>query len=234
MKRIYRIMETVLVVVLIVATAGCKKVSRSADAATAADPIVAVICIDGSKSYNYLDHAKKTVSNILSALPSGSKIYIRWISDDSAKDACSIVSLVLPEEANNNNPFDVKGKRQKDTVKAKDLKLRNQAISIVMKAVSPKSNRTDVFGALYATAERCKLTPDHSPLLIFLTDMEDTAGKEKAYNIVFNNATVKIMGFQTGDNDTALRDFWTRYLSEHGAISTDFLPLDEPFNIGGK
>jgi hypothetical protein len=237
MRNIYegiKMVEVILAVIVIIAVSGCNKIAGNADAASESEPIVAVICIDGSISYKYLDQAKRTVDNILTALPSGSKVYIRWIANDSVKDNFSIVSVVLPDEVKGDNPFDPKLKRQQANAKAKVLNLKKQAMKMVMDAGSPKSTRTDVYGALYAASERFKLNSDRTPLLILLTDMDDDAGKDNAYNIVLNNTTVKIMGFQTGDSDTSLKNHWTEYLSKHGVLVVEFIPLDEPFNLGGK
>jgi hypothetical protein len=185
------------------------------------------------KSYKYLDQAKRTVGDILAELPEGAKVYVRWISHDSAKDNFSIVSLLLPEEVSVKNAFDVKTKRKMEVTKAKNIRLRKQAIKAVMEAVSPASNLTDIYGAIYSAGERFKLSPDRDPLLILLTDMEDDAGKEKGYEIALSNAVVNIMAYQTGKDDVAMKKQWSDYLVSHGASSVRFIPMDEPFQLGG-
>lgn len=228
------IIKATLVLVCLVIVAGCRKSVHDAQSPenSSFKKVVCVICIDGSKSYKYLDQAKKTVAGILASLPPGSKIYIRWIADDSVKDSFSILSTVLPEKGKKGSPFDVKNKKNQDIIKAKDVKIRKSAIKIILQAVSPKSNRTDIFGAVYAAGERFKISADRVPLLVLLTDMEDDAGKEKTYDIALNGASVKIMAFQTGKNDITIKKNWSEYLSGHGASKVEFLPMDEPFALG--
>jgi hypothetical protein len=223
-----KIIESILMSALIIFAFGCQKVSKEADASTSSKKYVVVILIDGSKSYKFLDQAKKTVVDILEGLPAGSLVYVRWISSDSIKDDFSIVSAVFPEEVKGNNAFDVKNKRKKQLVKAKDLKVRKQVITIISKSISPKSNLTDIYGALYSAGERFKLASDHIPLLCLITDMEDTAGKEKDYEISLQNVDVKILGYQVGNNDVALKNHWTQWLTDRGAAGIYFSSLDNP------
>jgi hypothetical protein len=233
-KGFLRYLVMAIFIVFVTVMTGCQNINRKAEASVSVRPVVAVILIDGSKSYKYLDQARRTVGNIISELPAGSKVYVRWISHDSARDDYSIVSAVFPENVeSNNNAFDVKAKRKMEEVKAKNLKLRRQAIKLVMEAISPVSNRTDIYGALYGAGERFKLSPDRVPLLILLTDMEDDAGKEKSYEIALNNAVVNIMAYQTGKDDVEKKKHWTKYLNTRGASAIRFLPMDEPFQLGG-
>lgn len=233
LKGLKRFKAVALIIGAAVVITGCQNMDRKAEASVSVKPVVSVILIDGSKSYKYLDQAKRSVGNILAELPSGSKVYVRWISHDSVRDNFSIVSMVLPEEVTVKNAFDVKTRKNMDTMKAKGINLRRQAIKAVMDAVSPSANRTDIYGALYGAGERFKLSPDRVPLLILLTDMEDDAGKEKSYEIALNNVTVNIMAYQTGKDDVEKKRCWSEYLAAHGAASIRFVPMDEPFQMGG-
>jgi hypothetical protein len=218
-----------MVTLLAMASGGCLK-SKSSHASMQQEPSLYIILIDGSASYKFMEKAKQTVMNFIQgALPSDSKVYVRWITEDSNSDQYSIVSAVLPATTKPVNPFDVKGKKNYQTTLAQDGQIRQQVISTITKASSPQASHTDIYGALYVASERIAANPHMKPVVILLSDMDDNVGRSTAYQIQLNSAVVKVMDYQSNYHD--VKQHWQRYLKDHGAGSVSFISVDEPLNI---
>ena len=219
---------TVLVLILLLSSGcGLKKQHEEVQ------PLVCVIAIDGTGSYKYLDNAKNIVMDVVNALPDKSKLYVRWITQDSNSDSASIVSAIIPVTKKKINPFDQKGKRLAEISKGRKIKIMNQVTKVINGAKSPKAGRTDIYGTIYAASERFSSNPDSLPLLILLTDMDDNVGNKEKYTIDLGGADVKILGYQVGPNADGYKKMWSDYLISVGAGEVDFQHIDEPLTIGG-
>ncbi|MBI5410306.1 MAG: VWA domain-containing protein [Nitrospirae bacterium] len=229
-----KIIFVLLGLYLLTSLTGCKGASTEAAAQKASEPAtVCVVAIDGTGSYAYLPKAKGTVRKVIQSLPAGSKVYVRWITEDSVSDKYSIVSAVLPEAVSKSkNAFDLKSKKKVKIAAIQDRQIREQISKIVDEVKSPKALRTDIYGGLYAASVRFQSNPSMRPILILLTDMDDNARKSDAYMVNLSMAEVKVMDFQAGPDDVVRRQEWEAYLKAKGAESVSFLTIDEPINFG--
>lgn len=219
----------VLMAILMLTISGCKGGKEAVEA----DPITCVVALDGTGSYKYMDKAKQTTMNIAQKLPGNSKMYVRWITDDSLSDKSGAVTAELPNTSKPMNPFDTKGKVRHKKALVKSAKIRKQLLMSIDRLKSPRAPMTDICGALYAAGVRFNSKAESKPVLILLTDMDDNVGLCGKYKTNLNGAIVKIMDFQAGQNDEKVREHWQSFLKEHGAESVEFMPVDEPFTLKG-
>lgn len=212
---------------------GCTTRQGSAASAKAVEPpVCAVIAVDGTGSYEYLEKAKATIVKVIQGLPAGSKVYVRWITEDSVSDKNAIVSAVLPDMGKPKNTFDLKERQRYAIMQKKAAQIKAQIDKVITAAVSPKAKMTDIYGALYSAGIRFSANPNLTPVLILLTDMDDNV--KKAYPVALCDAAVMIMDFQVGTDDAKVRTTWTEYLTKAGAQSVQFMSLDEPLMLGRK
>lgn len=222
----------VILFVMIFLSAGCKGQSIKNEKVKR-EPIVCVIAIDGTRSYKYTDKAKHTTMKIIESLSGNAKVYVRWITEDSTSDKNAIVTVILPDISKPKDPFNTKAKERYN---ASIIKLQNaikQSSKVIMAANNPNARRTDIYGALYASSVRFASNTNSKKVLILLTDMDDNVGNANMYKFNLENVSVKIMDFQTGIGDDQRRERWQKYLTNLGAVSVDFVPIDEPFNLEG-
>jgi len=227
-----RLLSLLLCLTLAVLSGCTTRQGSNASAKTAEPPLCAVIGIDGTGSYEYLDKAKTTVMKFIQGLPAGSKVYVRWISEDSLSDKNAIVSAVLPGMGKPRNTFDLTARQDYAVSKKKDAQIKAQVGKVITAAVSPRSKMTDIYGALYSAGIRFSANPNLTPLLILLTDMDDNV--KKSYPVALSGAMVMVMDFQVGTDDAKVRTTWTEYLTKAGAESVQFMSLDEPLTMGRK
>ena len=189
---------------------------------------VCTIFIDGSKSYKYLNKAKRTALYKILSLPPGSKVYVRWITDDSYTDGCSIHSFIVPHPpAKIKNPFanpKIKKGYKIELLKYKQV-WKKVALKI-QKAQSPYSSYTDIMGALLVASKRFRYNPDYQPSLIMLTDMDDNAQK-KYDNIDLKNAQVQILDYQVDSKQNERQEIWVNRFTSLGASAIKFAFLDD-------
>jgi len=202
---------------------------------TSADSaIICIILIDGTGSYKYLDKAKQTAASLVRTLPGGSKIYVRWITENSVLDRYAIVSGLLPNDPSEiRNPFaNPQVKARYRSILKKNRMVREQIIAQIINAKSPSAKRTDIWGGLLAASDRFKSNPNLKPMLIILSDMIDNAGKNYS-TIDLMNATVRVLDFQIDTRVETTKQKWTKILTNAGAASVQFYTLDEPlmFNL---
>lgn len=196
------------------------------------NPVACVVLIDGSASYEYLDKAKVTTLNYLNHLPAKSKIYIRWITENSISDQASIISYMVPESpAKPANNLSNKAKR-KYVTRMKRIKAFKQNIyRKILDAKSPQSPRTDIWGALFAASERLNGGTNMDKKLILLTDMIDNVRLEKrvADQIKFESASVEVLDYQVipGSKENGRKEYWDKKLAAFGAVSVNFSHIDE-------
>lgn len=219
-----------LIIVSLTVLSGCKG-KESITKNQQIEPLVCVIAIDGTRSYRFLSKAKEITINVVKRLPDGSRVYVRWITEDSNSDKASIVSATIPDTRRPKNPFDVKAKEMRKVMMAKKLHILRQIINAINSAKSPMARKTDIYGALYAAGERFSNAPDMPHLLILLSDMEDNAGNQ--YSINLNSADVWILGYQVSSKEEGRKRKWTEYLTSVGASKVKFNHIDEPLSFGG-
>lgn len=212
---------------------GCDSLKKGKPHSTKPEPVICVIAIDGTGSYNYLDRAKQTAVNILRSLPDNSKIYVRWITESSNSDRSSIVSVVIPDTKPPKNPFDVRGKKRHESLKARRNQVYTQAVKAIDSAKSPRAGRTDIYGALFAASERFNGNAEMKPLFIALTDMVDNVNAKDTYTINLNGSEVRVMNYQVDPQEDGRKKYWTNYLAEVGADSVEFKHIDEPITFSG-
>lgn len=198
----------------------------------APEPVACVIMIDGTGSYEHIDKAKATARKVIAGLPPGSKVYVRWITENSQSDKSGIISAQLPTIEKPKNSFDMREKQRYAATVAKIKKQRQEIFETLSGAVSPKATRTDIYGALAAASMRFEGNGGMKSMLVLMTDMDDNVRKEDL-DVILNNASVRILDFQVGQNDAELKTYWRKYLSSRGAGKVDFAYLDDPYK-GGK
>ncbi|MEW6418374.1 MAG: hypothetical protein AB1480_09670 [Nitrospirota bacterium] len=228
-------MKNPLIIILMIffstiSAIGCDFKKSRAESAEV-KPVVCVINIDRTGSYQFLNKAKEITINIIKRLPDGSRVYVRWITEDSNSDRASIVSAIIPDTRRPKNPFDVKAKEMHKVLMAKKLHIQRQIINAINSAKSPMARRTDIYGALYAAGERFGNASDMPPLLILLSDMEDNVGNQ--YSINLKGADVRILGYQVSSKEEGRKRKWSEYLRSAGASNVRFSHIDEPLSFGG-
>ena len=234
-QRVYAKRRFTLVFLLIVTVAGLLAGCGQKQARTkppVPEPVACVIMIDGTGSYEHLDKAKHTARKVIAELPAGSRVYVRWITENSQSDRRGIVSTQLPRIEKPKNSFDLREKQRYTTAVTRIRKQRQEIFDALSAAASPRAMRTDIYGALAAASVRFDGSIEMKPLLIMMTDMVDNV-RNSHIEVNLKNARVKILDFQVGSNDAELKSNWRQYLSSHGASGVDFAHLDDPYK-GGK
>lgn len=190
------------------------------------DPVVCVIGIDGSGSYNNIEKAKNTVQSIIKTLPGESKVFVRWITGNSINDNNSIFSIILEKEKVNNNPY-ASEKQKKEVKKTNDYSkaVKDSINLLITDSKFPKSNKTDIYGFLAAATERFK-NNDMKPVLIILSDMKDNTNK-KYNNIDLTHSKVMVLDYQSDQNSIDNKDIWSNKLTEFGAENVEFRTPDD-------
>jgi hypothetical protein len=187
-----------------------------------------VIFIDGTGSYKYISKAKKTAFYKIQCLPAGSKVYVRWITNNSILDDCSLISFIIPKKPTSpRNPFVNPMEKKKyriNLLKYKQL-MTNIAVRI-QKAQSPNARYTDIWGALFAASERFQYDSKNQPHLIMLTDMVDNTNR-KYKNINLKRASVQILDYQVNPKQYERKQCWKKRLTSLGAATVEFAFLDD-------
>jgi hypothetical protein len=188
-----------------------------------------MIMIDGTGSYKFVPKAKETVkNNFIAQLNSHDKILVRWLTENSVSDQCSICSAVIPSVPTSENPFDVNAKRQVAIGNNRIEALKKQLLTKIDSAESPRSSRTDIYGALFAASERFASNPDFKPVLVLLTDMRDNV-KRNFRNIQLSGCDVQVLDYQVDPNEDGRKEFWTDTLKHIGAQNVRFAHIDDTF-----
>ena len=191
-------------------------------------PQLSVVLLDGTSSYRYLAKAKRTALNKLMKLPHGSKVYVRWVTNESYGDENSIVSFIIPQKPiKNKNPFANPKTKRNYKIKMAKYQLTWKRIAIqIQKAQSPNSNATDIMGALLAASKRFKNNSDYNPLLIMLTDLDGNVNHSYD-NIDLKNTVVKILDYQVDSRQNKRQEFWVNKFKELGASDIKFVFIDD-------
>jgi len=192
-----------------------------------AEFIYLLIMLDGTGSYEYVEKAKRSAAYILRDMPGIKRVALRWITDNSILDKNSIAAAEFLDEVSIKNPFNLQGKNLKKQANVINMQKKEKLIKVLLNAPSPKSPRTDIYGALAAASARFEGIEPLKPVLILFTDMQDNVRKRN-YKINLHGAAVKIMDFQIGDDLDKIKAYWSKFLMSHGASSVEFKYLDDP------
>lgn len=192
------------------------------------EPQVVFIAMDGTGSYRYLDRAKEVTIQLVEKLPPGSKVFVRWISADSYSDQASIVSAILPPI-----PVLPSALNRRANAAYRDSLARRKAFydrlhQVIRQAQSLRAPKTDIWGALYAAAERFEGNPGKVHRLVLMTDMDDNVGRSYD-DFSLAGAKAEIMAFQADpyQKGKSRKKQWTSHLTKLGAASVEFKSMDE-------
>lgn len=228
-----RTIITLLLFPVLVYLTACSKVQGEEVQEKKTEPVVLVIAVDGTKSYRYLEKAKKTVIGVINNLPDNSRLFVRWITEDSASDRNSIVSALIPDAKKPRNPYDLKGRKEYKIKLATKIEAVKQINNMIAGARIPMAQRTDIYGAIYSAGERF-IDAKERPLLILLTDMDDNTNLKDRYNINIKGTDVIVLDYQMNSvKGNGSKGYWTEYLKSVGADNVRFQHIDDPMVAGG-
>lgn len=191
-------------------------------------PQCCVVFIDGTGSYKYLDRGKKVAISLLNSLPPESKVFVRWITEDSYSDKASIISLLLPPVPSAPSALNQRAKDAYSDFIARRQRFYSKAAATINTAVSPHAMKTDIWGALYAASERFDSNPNLEPLLVLMTDMDDNVGRSfDAFSL--KGVKTEIMAYQVDPHvkGNSRKKQWGGILKQLGVSSVEFKHMDE-------
>jgi len=201
-------------------------IQKTAHDERAEKPVQCIIAIDGSGSYEHLDRAKYLSRREISGLPGGSMVMARWITDQSNADQASIVSAKLP--AVPEKPENVFSPKKQERYRRQVLRgraIRKQIFERLHRASSPEAEYTDIWGALYAAAERFRNTAEYRPRLVLMTDMVDNVGR-RFEELDLAGVDIRVY-YQSDPESGTNKATWERKLKELGAADVRFIYMDE-------
>lgn len=171
-------------------------------------PQVLFIALDGTGSYDHLRQAKKSAIRALEKAPPGSRVYVRWITGNSATSAASIGSLFIPPEAE--NPYDTSGESRS---------AREQLARVIAGATSPGSKTTDLQGLIWAASKRFEKHPGLGRKLLLATDLRGNSGRDFP-EANLTGTSVRVVGFEVDPSRPRRADRWKEAFREAGADTT--------------
>jgi hypothetical protein len=145
-------------------------------------PILVIVGIDGSRSYDFQSQAVKSIPGILDELPPGSRVVAWWISGDSYLPENSIITDTVPEAPvlRADNPFD-KRARVARTRNQEDLAAwRKSVVDAVAGKRSPRAEFTDIHGFLLLASERLADWKGVGRVVIF-SDLQNNVDRHTRY-----------------------------------------------------
>jgi hypothetical protein len=202
-----------LLPLLLLPLAGCGVDLPSPEEPT---PEVLFIALDGTGSYDHLTEAKKAAIRALERAPAGSKVYVRWITGNSASDAAAIASAHVPEGSA--NPY-----RSGD----EKLAVKKRLAQAIADAEFPSAPRTDLEGLLWAAEQRFRKHPKLVHRLLLATDLAGNAGRDFP-EINLSGAEVLVAGFEVDPARPKREQRWKKTLREVGADTVKVRYLDQP------
>lgn len=180
------------------------------------DPQVLFIALDGTGSYEHMKEAKRAAIRALEKAPAKSKVYVRWITGNSAADGAAIASAYLPEKAD--NPYQSENKKRST---------KQRLAQAIAKTKSPEAQNTDLEGLLWTAERRFRGESDKDLRLILATDLAGNAGREFP-EVNLSGVTVRVVGFEVDPSRPKRESRWRKTFQEAGADTTVVRYLDEP------
>lgn len=180
------------------------------------NPQVLFIALDGTGSYDHLRQAKRSAVRALEKAPPGSKVYVRWITGNSAVPEAAIGSAYIPPEAD--NPYDTDGKSRS---------AKEQLAQAIAEAASPKSKTTDLQGLIWAASKRFEKHPGLGRNLLLATDLQGNSGRDFP-EADLTGTSVRVVGFEVDPSRPTRAAKWKKAFREAGADTTMVRYLDQP------
>lgn len=229
----YSIRSAIISILLLsLATLGCSGGKTASGKKVEIPKVCCVISIDGSASYEHLEQAKATVLRAIVGLQDSSKVYVRFITEDSMNDKAGIVSFIIPPEpVKPANTFNVQAKNRYLATAARYAAMKRKIGGIIGNAPSPRAGHTDIYGALLAASVRFENSEGMAPLIIMLTDMLNNVKTYSNADIDLRGAAVWVLNYESSPEGQKVKNFWTDYCVQHGAEEVLFLPMDEPLSF---
>ena len=189
--------------ILIILLPGCiskeSDKNKTAPAVPAIEPSTRVFLmfIDDTGSYKLWDQAKSIAGQIINQLKPGDTFYLRRITSSSYTDDNIVFRLELPRLTidDNNNPFDLKVKKQKMAYEMRVSALKLEARKRLAELKLAGSKKTDIFGCLAVASEKFSLyEPSVKRTLIIASDLQENVWYKPEIDLT--GASVLILGFQ--------------------------------------
>ena len=199
--------------VLLLPIAGCGLELPSTEPPT---PQVLFIALDGTASYEHLTESKKAAIRALEETPARSKVYVRWITGNSAADAAAIASGHISEGAS--NPYQSGDKEQA---------AKKRLAQAIADATFPEAGQTDLEGLLWAAEQRFQNHPKLDHRLILASDLAGNAGRD-FHEVDLSGASVKVLGFEVDPDEPKREARWKNTFRQAGADTVSVHYLDEP------
>ncbi|WP_259219930.1 hypothetical protein [Salinibacter ruber] len=177
---------------------------------------VLFVALDGTGSYDHLRQAKRGAVQALEKAPPGSKVYVRWITGNSAAPEAAVGSAYIPPGAE--NPYDTGGESRS----AKKKLARS-----IAQATSPESKTTDLQGLIWAASKRFEKHPKLSRKLLLATDLRGNSGRDFP-EADLTGASVRVVGFEVDPSRPRREGKWKKAFREAGADTTTVRYLDRP------
>ena len=196
---------------------------------------VVVYGIDESGSYPFRLQSINIARNIIMNLKPGDILYLRWITDKSYDDSCSILRLEIPRVGGKvSNKFNKKAHYRQQFLIMRGKLLKQKAIRMLEETEPVKVKKTDIWGYLAAAADRidcehCRLGSCETKIVI-ASDMEDNCHLDPEIDL--QGADVIIVGFKSGSDPTKTRKLktaWKQKLMSRKASTVNFLFPDCKF-----
>ena len=179
------------------------------------DPQVLFIALDGTGSYDHLNRAKKRAIQALEKAPPKSRVYVRWITGESASSAAVIGSIRVPESSN--NPYAESGEESP----------KRKLARAIAEAKFPNADRTDLQGLLWVAGKRFRKYSDLKRRLLLATDLAGNVERELP-EVNLKNATVQVAGFEVDPSRPRREQKWKQVFRDAGADTTVVHYFDQP------
>lgn len=147
---------------------------RAGAAPARPEPLTLVVALDGTRSYERLDEARRQLGEVLTHVPPGSDVVARWISRDSYAPSNAIVAGSLPEvDATAANPFDRRERRRRAAHLEAFAAARTELLRAIERAPSPRAGATDIFGFLAFASEVARRSHGRRVVVAIATDLRN-------------------------------------------------------------
>ena len=195
---------------------------------------VVVFGLDETGSYDYRPKAIEIAKGVIKDLDPGDVLYFRRITEDSYSQGAHVFRLEIPAALPEpGNKFDPRARAawKKSLAKAEQAKAASIEYLSKLPVINP--SHTDIWGFFVAASERFAIEGGNAiPIIIVATDGDDNVRRKATANL--GGVKIYLAGFEGGSDPRrtrALRDRWSKNLTEMKAASVIFLPPDAMFTI---